>query len=60
MKTKLHNGIGRRVPVAPAALATGGGALTLLYPGGLGEAGPVRVTDGASASVFRNTDDLPL
>lgn len=56
MKTKLHNGTGRRVPVALAALATGGGVLTLLYPGGLGEAGPVRVTDGASASVFRTVN----
>jgi len=39
---------------SPAALVMAAGTLALLYPGGLGEPGPVRVTDGASAAVFRS------
>lgn len=53
MKTKSRYNVVRRIPGALTALAAGAAVIALLYPGGLGEAGSVRVTDGASVSVFR-------
>src|SRR4051794_5310281 len=49
----------RKVPAvrqlgALAVLGVGAGVVTWLSPGGLGEAGPVEVTGGASASVYRS------
>ncbi len=40
---------------ALAALGVGAGVVTWLSPGGLGEAGAVEVTGGASASAYRST-----
>ncbi|MER6140930.1 phosphatase PAP2 family protein [Streptomyces sparsogenes] len=46
-------GHGRRGLRALMALGAGAVALALLYPGGLGKAGPVEVTGGASVAVYR-------
>src|SRR5688500_16499734 len=43
-----------RLPAALGMLGVGAGAVTWLAPGGLGEAGPVKVTDGTSASGYRS------
>jgi undecaprenyl-diphosphatase len=45
--------MGRRGFAAVASLGAGVVAVALLYPGGLGQAGPVRVTGGFSVSVYR-------
>ncbi|TDD83835.1 phosphatase PAP2 family protein [Actinomadura rubrisoli] len=46
-----------RVLGAAASMVAGALALVLLWPGGLGETGPVKVTSGASASVYRDISD---
>ncbi|MFF9560734.1 phosphatase PAP2 family protein [Streptomyces albus] len=52
----------RRTPArgplgAVAVLVAGAGALLALAPGGLGREDPVRITDGTSASVYRELSD---
>ncbi|MEU5639054.1 phosphatase PAP2 family protein [Streptomyces milbemycinicus] len=46
-------GHGRRLLGSLVALGVGAVALVLLYPGGLGKAGPVEVTGGASVAGYR-------
>ncbi|MGY0060665.1 phosphatase PAP2 family protein [Streptomyces sp. LZ34] len=53
MESKTPHGARRRVLGSLVALGAGAGALALLYPGGLGKAGPVEVTGGASVAVYR-------
>ncbi|MDX3227289.1 phosphatase PAP2 family protein [Streptomyces sp. ME19-01-6] len=53
MESRIAYDIRRRVLGSLAALGAGVAALALLYPGGLGKAGPVEVTGGASVAVYR-------
>ncbi|MEV0585376.1 phosphatase PAP2 family protein [Nonomuraea sp. NPDC050310] len=52
MRTDSWN-VGRRLLGSTVLLGAGAGAVTWLAPGGLGEAGPVKVGGGASASAYR-------
>lgn len=47
----------RRAALALALLAAAGGTLAWLAPGGLGTTAPVRVTDGPSATAYREVND---
>lgn len=54
MKTDSWHGSGRRLLGSAVVLGVGAGVVAWLSPGGLGDAGPVRVVDGASASAYRS------
>ncbi|MES4901377.1 MULTISPECIES: phosphatase PAP2 family protein [unclassified Streptomyces] len=57
-KSPYDIGHGRRLLGSLVALGVGLVALLLLYPGGLGKAGPVEVTGGASVAVYRTVNDM--
>ncbi|MEV0389581.1 phosphatase PAP2 family protein [Nonomuraea sp. NPDC050643] len=53
MRTDFWNNLRLRLLIASALLGAGAAVVGWLSPGGLGEAGPVRVVGGVSAEVYR-------
>ncbi|MEU8384059.1 phosphatase PAP2 family protein [Streptosporangium sp. NPDC048865] len=54
MRTDSRHNFGRRLLGSTVLLGVGAGVVAWLSPGGLGEAGPVKIVDGASASAYRS------
>ncbi|MEW9528200.1 phosphatase PAP2 family protein [Microbispora sp. NPDC049125] len=54
MRTDSWHDFGRRLLGSTVSLGVGAGVVAWLSPGGLGDAGPVKVVGGASASVYRS------